>query len=388
MIPRGISDLKGRAAIAVVLAGVLALILAASASAGKPFPRIARDATVSCSQAKAKVSVTVTWRKANRKGTHRGHVVALVRGKRGRLLSRKVKSGDLRSARLQSIEYRFRFANRASRRLCNGKTRARVVASHAHDKDRAGLVEIYRVARRTFGSKAGASGELRAARTPGASGSGPADQEVTAAGITLGSDCQNGGANATIKEFAQLALCNLTGAQLPGANLFGANLTFATLTDANFSGANFTAGRLDEANFTGANLSDAKLESADLGGATLNDANLTGASLTAANLTAAGLNNANLTRADLTEADLVGSFFTGANLRFANLTEARIEGVSFFEADLTGANLTSATNIVGGLIVDLADVSTLLTDANCSGATKPDGSKYPAGTGDPPFFQC
>ncbi len=122
---RGISALKGGAAIALVLGAILALALAAGASAAKPFPRIARDATTSCSQAKAKVSLTVTWRKANRKGTHRGHVVALVRRKRGRLLSRKVKSGGLRRVRLQSIEYRFRFPKRASRRLCKGKARAR-----------------------------------------------------------------------------------------------------------------------------------------------------------------------------------------------------------------------------------------------------------------------
>ncbi len=261
-----------------------------------------------------------------------------------------------------------------------------MVASHGQNKDRAGLVEIYRVARRTLGAKTSASAEVRAARTLGASGSGPAHQEVTDAGITLGSDCRAGGANATIKEFAQLELCNLTGAQLPDADLFGATLTFATLTKANFTGANFTAANLDEANFTDANLSGAKFIGADLDSAQLDDANLSGADLLGANLTSTSITSANLLKANLTGAGLFGTFFTDANLRFANLTEASINAVSFFEADLTGANLTGAVDIGGALIVDLADVSTILIGANCSGATRPDGFAYPTGTGDPPLF--
>ena len=40
VIPKGISDLKGRAAIALVLGAILTLVLSASASAAQPFPKI------------------------------------------------------------------------------------------------------------------------------------------------------------------------------------------------------------------------------------------------------------------------------------------------------------------------------------------------------------
>ncbi len=321
---KGISALQGRAAIAVVLGAILALILAASASAGKPFPRIARDATISCSQAKAKVSVVVAWKKTNRKGVHRGHVVLLIRGKKsGAIKARKVSSMRLRGARTLSISYRFRFGKRASRRLCKGKARAVAVASHGQNKDGQGLVEIYRVARRTLGGKA--SGDTR---TLGASGSGPADPEVTHAGGTVGSDCVGGGIDintgqllATITMFAQLQNCNLFGANLQSADLEGANL------------------------------SEANLQRTDL-------------------------SRANLAKAILMQATLVSTRFPSAILIGAKFGGAYLAGVTFFAANLNGADFSGIVNFFGDPIAAFTpDIN--LEEATCSGTTKPDGSMYP-----------
>ncbi|EAP7090706.1 pentapeptide repeat-containing protein [Salmonella enterica] len=82
---------------------------------------------------------------------------------------------------------------------------------------------------------------------------------------------------------------NLRGADLCGANLYGANLRGADLCDANLRGAN-----LRGANLRGANLYGANLRGADLCGANLYGANLRGADLCDANLRGADLCDANL----------------------------------------------------------------------------------------------
>ena len=336
---------------ALALGAILALVLSASASAAPPFPEIKRAHELSCSGAKAKLAITVSWQKANRKGKHRGHAVALIRGKSGRIHHRKVKSTGLRRVRSQSIEYRFRFPKRASRRLCKGKARVEVVASHGQNKDRQGVVEIYRVARKTLGGKASASGEVGAA--------GP---------NTPGSDCRpgTGGTNtAIIKPSAQLQNCDLTGAFLPGALLIGADLIGAFLIGAVLIDAFLVGAVLEDTDLANVILIDANLIGADLDGADLFHADLTDAILIDARLELATLTGANLTDANLTDADLSSAILNGAN---------------FSDANLTGANLFGAN-------LDAANQETLVT-ANCSGATKPDGSTYPTGTGDPPFFQC
>ena len=78
----------------------------------------------------------------------------------------------------------------------------------------------------------------------------------------------------------------LAGADLTGANLYGAYLWDANLTGANLSGADLGGANLYYADLTGANLSCANLE-----GAHLKDANLTGANLERANLKGANLTN-------------------------------------------------------------------------------------------------
>ena len=279
-----------------------AVVLSKWVVAGKPFPRIAPGATVSCAQAKAKVSVVIAWKKANRNGVHRGHAVLLLKGERsGDVRARKLSSRRLRSARTQKIRYRFRFGKRDSKRLCNGKAELVAVASHGHDKDGQGLFEIYRVARRTLGAKASASDDVGAA--------GP---------FVPGSDCKGGGTNAIIMELAELENCDLVGAQLPKADFSFASLSTADLFKANVSDANLS--------FT-------------------------------------NLNGTNFSLADL----------TGANLNMAHLGDTFFDGADLTGADLTGAQLLNTAFLDG---------------ANCSDTTKPDGSKYPTGTGNPPFVPC
>ena len=104
----------------------------------------------------------------------------------------------------------------------------------------------------------------------------------------------------------------------------------ADLAMADLSGAN-----LVRADLHGADLHGACLVRADLSGADLHGACLVGANLTAANLVRANLRGANLSGADLSGADLSGADLSGANLRGANLSGADLSG-----ADLSGANIS------------------------------------------------
>jgi hypothetical protein len=270
-----------------VLGAILALVLSASAAAAQPFPKIKRGHELSCSAARAKLAVTVSWQKANRKGKHRGHAVALIRARGGKIHNRKVKSKRLRSVRSDSIEYRFRFPKRASERLCKGKAKAEVVASHGQNKDRAGLVEIYRVTRKTLGGKASASGDAGAAQ--------------------VGSDCRGKGPNAIVKEAAQLQGCNISGAELTEANLIGAELSGASFSSASLSGAFLSGASLSFADLSDANLDGAVLQFADLSGTDLSNASLVGAVLFFADLSGANLRGADLALSTVTGADCSGA---------------------------------------------------------------------------------
>jgi len=88
----------------------------------------------------------------------------------------------------------------------------------------------------------------------------------------------------------------------PGANLGGANLWGADLGGADLGGANLWGADLGGADLWGANLRGANLRGADLWGANLRDANLGGANLRGANLRGANLGGANLGGANLWDA--------------------------------------------------------------------------------------
>ena len=72
-----------------------------------------------------------------------------------------------------------------------------------------------------------------------------------------------------LKDTNECRICDLTNANLFGANLFGTNL----------SDANLFGGDLSDANLVGANLSDSNLESANLESANLSGAIMQGAIL-------------------------------------------------------------------------------------------------------------
>ncbi|EEJ8781126.1 pentapeptide repeat-containing protein [Salmonella enterica subsp. enterica] len=97
---------------------------------------------------------------------------------------------------------------------------------------------------------------------------------------------------------------NLCGADLRGANLYGANLCGADLRGANLYGADLRGANLRDADLCDADLRGADLRGADLRGANLRDADLCDANLRGADLRGADLRGANLRDADLCDANL------------------------------------------------------------------------------------
>ena len=87
----------------------------------------------------------------------------------------------------------------------------------------------------------------------------------------------------------------------------------------------------------------ADLRGADLYGANLRGADLRGADLYGANLRYANLRGADLYGADLRYANLRGADLYGANLRGADLYGANLRGANLRGADLRGANLNGAS---------------------------------------------
>ena len=114
---------------------------------------------------------------------------------------------------------------------------------------------------------------------------------------------------------ADLAMTDLSRADLSNANLYGADLRKADLSRADLSGAILRKADLSRADLSGADLSGAILRKADLSGADLSNANLYGADLCKADLSNAILHGADLYGADLRKADLSNAILRGADLR-------------------------------------------------------------------------
>lgn len=131
---------------------------------------------------------------------------------------------------------------------------------------------------------------------------------------------------------------DLSGADLPVANLSYTTLNRVNLANATLNGANLSNATLIRADLAGANLVNARLDTTDLSGADLTGANLVNARLDTADLTLAKLTDADLTKVDLNFATLTEANMSGANLTRADLTNAKMSG-----ADLTGATLAFAT---------------------------------------------
>ncbi|WP_051179777.1 pentapeptide repeat-containing protein [Nocardia concava] len=123
---------------------------------------------------------------------------------------------------------------------------------------------------------------------------------------------------------------DLTGVQLPNADLTGADL----------SGAIWPRARL-----SGATLRDTVLERTLLGGADLSGAILTNAKASHIHLADATLTQADLTAADLRGADLRRARFRGAILTSADLSDADLTG-----ADLTGTDLRQARGLTASML--------------------------------------
>lgn len=118
--------------------------------------------------------------------------------------------------------------------------------------------------------------------------------------------------SAYFKGKRDFADCELSGLQLPKAQL---------------AGGNFYQARLEKAN----------LQAADLSGANLGHARLIRANLRDANLTEAYCSTANFECADFRGADLRGAYLSKANLRGANLCGANLTNATVSEEQLATA---------------------------------------------------
>ena len=123
--------------------------------------------------------------------------------------------------------------------------------------------------------------------------------------------------------------CDLTDADLSGANFFLATLTGANLTGADLTGANLTNATLTDANFTGA----------DLSGATWYITTITGAILADANF-GTGLRSDNVYG---TPASLPPGWGIPANTLvgpYADISGSNLITAEFKNIDMTGVNVT------------------------------------------------
>jgi uncharacterized protein YjbI with pentapeptide repeats len=157
-------------------------------------------------------------------------------------------------------------------------------------------------------------------------------------------------AHPTATQFTNCPGDNLSGVDLPGANLSFANLTGADLNGTDLSQAKLTDAKLTGADLLNANLSDGKLQQANLSNTTLavgcfpppvmcGSTNLDGAQLADANLAFATTSSCLVIAVPPNEvsfcggvsmagANLEGANFMGNNLAFANLSKAKLTGAT------------------------------------------------------------
>ncbi len=119
-------------------------------------------------------------------------------------------------------------------------------------------------------------------------------------------------------------------------DLSGANLSGAELPEANLSMVNLTGADLSEATLSTANLLGAKLRRAELSVADLREADLRCAYLKGASLRKADLSGAKLWSTDLTAADLSGVCFRGTDLVDAILDEANLTAAKLWSTQIGG----------------------------------------------------
>ena len=142
-----------------------------------------------------------------------------------------------------------------------------------------------------------------------------------------------------------------------------------TVNNADLYGAN-----LRGANLYGADLCGANLQCADLRGADLRGANLGGADLRSADLCGANLRGADLRDADLRCADLRGADLRDAELRCADLRDVNLYGANLYSTSLRNVNLYGA-NLRDGKI-DAIRTYTGLYDYIVYSVLFQDGSRW------------
>jgi uncharacterized protein YjbI with pentapeptide repeats len=109
----------------------------------------------------------------------------------------------------------------------------------------------------------------------------------------------------------------------------GCNLSYANLRGANFKRSDLSKSNLKGIDLSKAHLNSTNLRNVDLRGALLHHATLAWASLSEANLQGADLSGASFDAANLCGANLQGADLSGAYLRGAELSEANLNGAYF-----------------------------------------------------------
>jgi len=143
---------------------------------------------------------------------------------------------------------------------------------------------------------------------------------------------------------ANLSAAYLNRVYLLGANLSQANLSNVTLTNGDLSEANLIGSNLSGANLQKADLIQSNLQGANLRDANLSEANLSGANLSEVTLSWANISEANLSGTNLSQANLVGAKFTSLDLSEANLSGAKLTGINLNQANLAGAYYNDKTD--------------------------------------------
>lgn len=173
---------------------------------------------------------------------------------------------------------------------------------------------------------------------------------------------------------------DLAGRDLRGVDLSGADLASAVLDLADVSGADLAGAGLMQASMVQVVLDGANLASADLTSARVLRGSLRQVSGQQMHASWANFANADLSAGNLAGASLRGAMATEATFAGANLVGADLSGADLFGADLSGTDLTGAVLRNTSLLKARTDGSTVLTDADLSGATWIDGRECAEGS--------
>lgn len=131
-----------------------------------------------------------------------------------------------------------------------------------------------------------------------------------------------------------LSHANLENANLEGANLRHANLSMAQVSGVNLVEAQLANAYLVRAQLVGADLNKANLARAKCANAELQESRLEQSNLFLADLSAANLSRTRLRGAQLTQTELKDAILSNAELAFTDFKNLRLEGVSFADAYL------------------------------------------------------